>query len=78
MIKFGIMAMPQHPTTDSPTQRFQETVELTRLARDAGFHSIACGQHFLSPPNPVPAKSCRLIMARPASNSEMPTSPSGS
>ena len=49
-MKFGIMAMPQHPMSDSPTQRFQETVELTRLARDAGFHSVACGQHFLSPP----------------------------
>ena len=50
MMKFGIMAMPQHPSTDSATQRFHETVELTRLARDAGFGSIACGQHFLSPP----------------------------
>ncbi len=50
MLKFGIMTMPQHPRTDSPTKRFRETVELTRLARDAGFHSIACGQHFLSPP----------------------------
>ena len=50
MIKFGIMAMPQHPATDSPTQRLQETVELTHLARDAGFDSIACGQHYLSPP----------------------------
>ena len=49
-MKFGIMAMPQHPATDSATQRFHETVELTRLARDAGFSSIACGQHFLSPP----------------------------
>lgn len=49
-MKFGIMVMPQHPRTDSPTKRFRETVELTRLARDAGFDSIACGQHFLSPP----------------------------
>ena len=49
-MKFGIMAMPQHPAADSATQRFRETVELTRLARDAGFSSIACGQHFLSPP----------------------------
>lgn len=50
MLKFGIMVMPQHPRTDSPIKRFRETVELTCLARDAGFHSIACGQHFLSPP----------------------------
>jgi alkanesulfonate monooxygenase SsuD/methylene tetrahydromethanopterin reductase-like flavin-dependent oxidoreductase (luciferase family) len=50
VIKFGIMIMPQHPRTDSPVKRLRETVELTRLARDAGFHSIACGHHFLSPP----------------------------
>ena len=50
MIKFGVMVMPQHPTTDSPIKRFRETVELTRLARDAGFDSISCGQHYLSPP----------------------------
>ena len=50
MIKFGIMAMPQHPRTDSPVKRLRETVELTRLARDAGLDSIACGQHFLAPP----------------------------
>lgn len=50
MVKFGIMVMPQHPRTDSPTKRFRETVTLTHLARDAGFDSIACGQHFLSPP----------------------------
>ena len=50
MLKFGIMVMPQHPRTDSPTKRFRETLQLTRLARDAGFDSIACGQHFLSPP----------------------------
>ncbi len=49
-MKFGIMVMPQHPRTDSPTKRFRETLQLTRLARDAGFDSIACGQHFLSPP----------------------------
>ena len=50
MVKFGIMVMPQHPRSDSPVQRFRETVELTRLARDAGLDSIACGQHFLAPP----------------------------
>jgi alkanesulfonate monooxygenase SsuD/methylene tetrahydromethanopterin reductase-like flavin-dependent oxidoreductase (luciferase family) len=50
MLKFGIMIMPQHPRTDSPVKRFRETVELTRLARDAGLDSIACGHHYLSPP----------------------------
>jgi len=50
LIKFGIMVMPQHPLTDSPVKRFHETVELTHLAHKAGFDSIACGQHFLSPP----------------------------
>ena len=50
MTKFGLMVMPQHPMTDSPVERFRESVELTRLARDAGFDSISCGQHYLSPP----------------------------
>ena len=49
-MKFGIMVMPQHPRTDAPVERFRQTVALTRLARDAGFDSIACGQHFLAPP----------------------------
>ncbi len=49
-MKFGIMIMPQHPRSDSPKKRFEECVELTRLARDAGLDSIACGQHFLAPP----------------------------
>jgi alkanesulfonate monooxygenase SsuD/methylene tetrahydromethanopterin reductase-like flavin-dependent oxidoreductase (luciferase family) len=44
------MTMPQHPTTDPSVKRFNQTVELTRLARDAGFDSISCGQHYLSPP----------------------------
>ena len=50
MTKFGLMVMPQHPMTDSPTERFRESVELTRIARDAGFDSIASGQHYLSSP----------------------------
>lgn len=50
MTKFGIMVMPQHPRSDAPVERFRQTVALTRLARDAGFDSIACGQHFLAPP----------------------------
>ena len=50
MIKFGIMTMPQHPMTDSPVKRFRETVELTHIARDAGFDSISAGHHYLSPP----------------------------
>lgn len=50
MTKFGILVMPQHPVTDSSSERFRETVQLTRLARDAGFDSISCGQHYLAPP----------------------------
>ena len=49
-MKFGIMAMPQHPMADSAVGRFRETVELTRLARDVGFDAICCGHHFLSSP----------------------------
>jgi hypothetical protein len=42
MVKFGTTIMPRHPRNDSPITRFRETVELTRLARDAGFAFIAC------------------------------------
>ena len=50
MMRFGIMVMPQHPTSDSPVKRFRETVELTRIARDAGFDGVCAGHHYLSPP----------------------------
>ena len=49
-MRFGIMVMPQHPSTDSPVKRFRETVELTRIARDAGLDGICAGHHYLSPP----------------------------
>ena len=42
--------MVQHPMNDSSVERFQQVVEQTRLARDAGFDTIASGHHYLSPP----------------------------
>jgi alkanesulfonate monooxygenase SsuD/methylene tetrahydromethanopterin reductase-like flavin-dependent oxidoreductase (luciferase family) len=49
-VKFGIGVTPQHPRTDSPMMRFRQAVELTILARDAGFDALHAGQHYLSPP----------------------------
>jgi alkanesulfonate monooxygenase SsuD/methylene tetrahydromethanopterin reductase-like flavin-dependent oxidoreductase (luciferase family) len=49
-VKFGISVMPQHPLTDDPVRRFMQCVELTIVARDAGFDAIASGHHYLSPP----------------------------
>src|SRR5947209_3197046 len=49
-MKFGVFLMPQHPRSDDSVMRFRETVELARLARDAGFDAVAAGHHYLSPP----------------------------
>ena len=49
-MKFGIFVMAQHPMGDPLVERFQQAVEQTRLARDAGFDTIASGHHYLSPP----------------------------
>ena len=49
-MKFGISTMVQHPMNDSSVDRFQQVVEQTRLARDAGFDTISSGHHYLSPP----------------------------
>ena len=68
MTKFGLMIMPQHPMTDSPAARFAEIVELTRLARDAGFDSISTGQHYLSPP--YQALQSIPLLARLAADSD--------
>ena len=49
-MKFGVFVMAQHPMTDPSVERFQQAVEQTKLARDAGFDTIASGHHYLSPP----------------------------
>ncbi len=54
MIKFGASIQPQHPRSESAVKRFQESVELTHLLRNAGFDSISCGHHYLAPPYQSP------------------------
>jgi alkanesulfonate monooxygenase SsuD/methylene tetrahydromethanopterin reductase-like flavin-dependent oxidoreductase (luciferase family) len=47
-MRFGLLIANQHPPADSPVQRFAETVEQVRVARDLGFDPVVFGQHFLS------------------------------
>lgn len=49
-MKFGMFVNAQQPRGDDPVRRFNEAVEITRAARDAGFDAIAAGHHYLSPP----------------------------
>ena len=49
-MKFGLFINAQHPVGESVSQRIAEASEQTRLAREAGFHMICAGQHYLSHP----------------------------
>ena len=49
-MKFGFFVNAQHPRGESVPQRIAEASEQVRLARDAGFHMICAGQHYLSHP----------------------------
>ena len=57
-MNFGLFVSAQHPADDDPGARFAEHLEQVRFVRDAGFHSIFAGQHFLPAPyqmlQPVP------------------------
>jgi alkanesulfonate monooxygenase SsuD/methylene tetrahydromethanopterin reductase-like flavin-dependent oxidoreductase (luciferase family) len=57
-VRFGIFVSAQHPAGDDPAARLAEHLEQVRFVRDAGFHSIFAGQHFLPAPyqmlQPVP------------------------
>lgn len=57
-MRFGLFVSAQHPAEDDPAARLDEHLEQVRLVRDAGFHSIFAGQHFLPAPfqmlQPVP------------------------
>ncbi len=47
-MQFGFLASSQSPPGTSAADRFQETIEHVRLARDLGFNTVSAGQHFLS------------------------------
>ena len=57
-MRYGLFVSAQHPAEDDPSARLGEHVEQVRRVRDAGFHSIFAGQHFLPAPfqmlQPVP------------------------
>ena len=69
-MKFGLAmsGMLQQPPGSDMVQRFQEVVELVRLARELGFDFLYAGQHYLSHPyqmlQPLP------VMARLAAEAE--------
>ena len=45
---FGLLVTNQHPPHDAAPDRWRETVEQVRLARDLGFDLVLFGQHFLA------------------------------
>lgn len=58
-MRFGLFVTNQFATGEDAARRFAETLEYVRLARDLGFSTVLCGQHFLAEPfqmlQPVPA-----------------------
>jgi alkanesulfonate monooxygenase SsuD/methylene tetrahydromethanopterin reductase-like flavin-dependent oxidoreductase (luciferase family) len=57
-VRYGLFVSAQHRADDDAGARFSEHVEQVRLVREAGFHAIFAGQHFLPDPfqmlQPVP------------------------
>jgi alkanesulfonate monooxygenase SsuD/methylene tetrahydromethanopterin reductase-like flavin-dependent oxidoreductase (luciferase family) len=46
-MRFGLILTNQHPPGEPLAERFEETIEQVRLARELGFDLITFGQHFL-------------------------------
>ena len=49
-MKEGYFINAQYPANESMPQKIQDSVELVRAVRDAGFDLICAGQHYLSDP----------------------------
>jgi alkanesulfonate monooxygenase SsuD/methylene tetrahydromethanopterin reductase-like flavin-dependent oxidoreductase (luciferase family) len=47
-IQFGLLVTNQHPPSDSAVERFGQTIDQVRAARDLGFDLVVFGQHFLT------------------------------
>src|SRR3989442_15762992 len=47
-MRFGLLLTNQHLPSTPVAERFAETIEQVRLARQLGFDMLAFGQHFLS------------------------------
>ena len=46
-MQFGLILTNQHPPGTSQAEKFRDTIEQVRLARDLGYDLITFGQHFL-------------------------------
>jgi alkanesulfonate monooxygenase SsuD/methylene tetrahydromethanopterin reductase-like flavin-dependent oxidoreductase (luciferase family) len=46
-MRFGLLLTNQHPPGEALAERFQDTIEQVRQARDLGFDLVVFGQHFL-------------------------------
>jgi len=46
-VQFGLILTNQHPPGTSQAEKFRDTIEQVRLARDLGYDLITFGQHFL-------------------------------
>lgn len=46
-MQFGLILTNQHPPGESQAEKFNDTIEMVRYARDLGFDLITFGQHFL-------------------------------
>jgi alkanesulfonate monooxygenase SsuD/methylene tetrahydromethanopterin reductase-like flavin-dependent oxidoreductase (luciferase family) len=57
-LKFGVLVMAQHRSSDDGVARFDGLIEQVRLARDLGFDTILAPQHYVSQPHqmlqPIP------------------------
>jgi alkanesulfonate monooxygenase SsuD/methylene tetrahydromethanopterin reductase-like flavin-dependent oxidoreductase (luciferase family) len=49
-MRFSLSLPMQHPMGDAMDQRFEELLEMVRLARQAGFHHLSASQHYLAAP----------------------------
>ena len=47
-MRVGLLATNQHPPQTPVVERFQETMQQVRLAREVGFDLLVFGQHFLA------------------------------
>jgi alkanesulfonate monooxygenase SsuD/methylene tetrahydromethanopterin reductase-like flavin-dependent oxidoreductase (luciferase family) len=57
-MRFALSIPMQHPVGDDMPKRFAETLEMVRLARQAGFAHLSASQHYLAAPfqylQPIP------------------------
>lgn len=50
-MRVGVFLGTQHPADAHPRRAFEDHIEQTRAVRDAGFHAVWVGQHYLTHPD---------------------------